>query len=259
MSKLSLLIFFTILSCQTSSVNKINKQTSFFLQLTKGYLSKCLYPQALVEVRNALNTDPESFITNDAAGVVYSSLRKYKKAEQYFLKSIKIAPTYTQAKVNLTQVYIYQKKYDLALTLLKEIEADLTYLNPGLVQFLIGQALVAKKKYTEATKYLTTSRQISPRNCSSFLELGKISFYRKNHNKALQYFTKTEHCLRKNVPKSSCMPKIAEHYYFRGLSSLSLKKYKEAQKQLKLYLFNSKRSDPYYSSSEKLLKRMQKK
>lgn len=231
---------------------------ALLLQVAKGYLSKCHYPQALLEVKKALDVDEESFLVHDSLGVIYYLMKQYDQSTKHFLQAISLTPSYTQAKVNLAQVLIKQKRIDEALVLLKQAEADLTYAHPSQVHLLIGEVFVAKRSYTQASKYLSSSRQMSPKNCSLFLNLGKISFHTKKYQQAVRYFEKTQECFKKRKDKSVCAPAITDHYYLQALGEIQLKQNNKAIRSLNLFLINTSVDHPRYSSAKKLLSRIRK-
>jgi len=108
------LICFFILACQSVSVDN-EKITTNHIDIVRSYLSQCLYPQSLFEIKKALSLDPDSYIINNVAGGVYFSIKKYDQPQAHFMKSIEEKPDYTEEKVNLAQTLIERKKYRKAL------------------------------------------------------------------------------------------------------------------------------------------------
>ena len=139
---------FFLLSCQTTPQKDrpISQKAVYYIQIVRGHLINCMYPQALVEMKKAFSLEPDHYIINDKIGAVYFFMKQYDQAETYFSKALSLQPLYTESRVNLAHTLIKKRKWNQALQLLKKAEEDLTYGNPSEVYFAIGEVYYHQKK-----------------------------------------------------------------------------------------------------------------
>lgn len=245
------LLYVFILACQSTSKD-IEKITINHIKMVRSYLSQCLHPQALLEVKKALSLDSNSYIINNVAGVVYFSMKQYDQAAVHFMRSVKLNMDYTEAQVNLAQTLIEQKKYKKALSFLKRAEKDLTYINPSKVHSRIGEIYYYQKDYSLAEKYLTTSAQVNSKNCSAPYYLGRMYYDQGMYRKAVKQFDKMKLCQKDFVRiHSSCQKPTVDHYYYQAKSEIKLKQFAKAKKNLQLFI--EKSSGSHLNSARKLL------
>ncbi len=247
------LIYLFILSCQSAPVDD-EKITTNHVKMVRSYLSQCLYPQALLEIKKALSLDLESYIINNVAGVVYFSMKQYDKAQAHFIKSTKQKPDYTEAQVNLAQTLIEKKDFKTALSYLKNAEKDLTYVNPSKVHSRIGEIYYYQKKYFLSKKYLMTAAQVDSKNCSAPYYLGKMYYDREKYKLAIAQFNQMKIC-QKDFKKihSDCQKPTIDHYYYQAKSEIKIKDFRKAKKNLQLFIEKSNGNHIYLNKAQKLL------
>ena len=247
------LIYLFVVSCQSAVVDN-EKITTNHIKMIRSYLSQCLHPQALLEVKKALSLDSNSYIINNVAGVVYFSMKQYDKAQEHFIKSVKQKPDYTEAQVNLAQTLVEKKDFKSALSYLKKAEKDLTYINPSKVHSRIGEIYYYQKKYPLSKKHLTTAAQVNSRNCSAPYYLGRMYYDQKKYKTAILQFNKMKTC-QKDFEKihSGCQKPTVDHYYYQAKSEIKIKRLKSAKKNLRLFVEKSDDSHVYWETAQKLL------
>lgn len=226
--------------------------------MAAGHITKCLYPQALFNMKKALSFEPHSYIVNDAIGVVYFGMKQYDQALFYFKKSTQLKPEYTEAQVHLAQTLMQQKKWKEALNHLETALQDLTYINPSKVHASMGEIYFNQKKYNTAKKHLTTSLQIRDENCSNFLYLGRIYAIQQLHKKAIHQFEKVRKCRKIVKKQTSCEKEKMDEYYFQAVSEIKIGRKNNAVKNLKLFIRKNENSNPYYTIAQNLLKNLEK-
>lgn len=247
------LVCFLIVACQSASVDD-EKITTNHIKLVRSYLSRCLYPQALFEIKKALSLDPDSYIINNVAGVVYFSIKQYNQAQAHFMKSIEEKTDYTEAQVNLAQTLIERKKYNKALFYLKKAEKDLTYINPSKVHSRIGEIYYYQKKYFLSKKYLMTAAQVDERNCSAPYYLGRMNYDQGSYKKAVEQFNTMKVCQKDFVKiHSSCQKPTTDHYFYQAKSEIKIKQFRSAKENLKLFVEKSNGNHPLLKEAQILL------
>ena len=251
---------FFLLSCQTTLKKEtpINKKANYQIQIARGHLINCMYPQALAEMKKALSLQPDHYIINDKIGMVYFFMKQYDLAEQHFLKTLRLRENYTEARVNLAHTLIKKKKWKPALKELKKAEEDLTYHNPAEVYFALGEIYFSQKKYSQAQKYLNSSLNINPQSCDIPFYLGRIAFNQKNHKKAVQMFEKTTVCRKKIKINKKCGPSLLDDlYYFQGISEMKIKQTEKGIQHLQKFINKAQRNNVFLKSAKKWLRRSQ--
>ncbi|MBH44496.1 MAG: hypothetical protein CMD88_03475 [Gammaproteobacteria bacterium] len=123
------------------------------------------YDSALLELENAIIQYPDTYVLYTNAGNIYTLRSEYKKAEDYYLKSLTLKKS-KEALNNLAHMYVIQGLYDEALKYTSEaLEIDSLY-----VDALFNQALIYERK-----KELPSAK----------IQLDKIINLQPNHAKAL--------------------------------------------------------------------------
>lgn len=138
-------------------------------------------------------------------GGVYYFLKNYEKAEQNFLLSLSLfenlehGPKFVKIIMNLGALYMDQGEFDKAFV----------YLN---------QADILSVKYN-----------VNPRDRGDvILNLGEIAFYKKEYEKSLEYYSRSEQ-IRKNINDYWGLPK---NYLFAARCLTFLGRYDEALEML---------------------------
>ncbi|MBE7215922.1 deca-heme c-type cytochrome [Shewanella benthica] len=114
-------------------------------------------------------------------GNTYQSLGQFKRAELYYLESIKIEPIFARAYVNLADLYRGQKKEQQALLILNQgMQAQPSDAN---LPFSYALALLRSKQDKQAIKYLQQATELAPEN-SRFWYVYGIALIPASPNKA---------------------------------------------------------------------------
>lgn len=127
------------------------------LRLGTGHLEHGDYPEALKELLSAETYDSNDPLIQNNLGLTYYMREKYDLAESHIRKAIKLEPTFTDAKNNLSRVLIEKNNTKEAKVILKEVIDDLTYsvtwkayINLGLAQFKENDFAAAKESFLKA-------------------------------------------------------------------------------------------------------------
>ena len=120
-----IILLFTLSSCTTSGKSD-RARAGLHMQIGTGYLTKGLYPQALIELLKAEHLDPKNPLILNNLGLAYYVRGKTKMAEDKFRAAIRELPNFSDAKNNLERVFVDTQRASDAVRLLSEVECDLT-------------------------------------------------------------------------------------------------------------------------------------
>lgn len=171
---IALFLVFIILGCRTTPVTDEKKETSdLHLQIANEYIKAENYPLALKELLIAEDISPENPTVQANLGLVYFMRERYELAEKHYKKSIKLKPDFTDAKNNLGRVYLEIGQYRLAEEMLKDVLADLTYVDFPKAYANYGILEFKRKKYSEAIAFFKKSLARDRENCFTQVYLGR--------------------------------------------------------------------------------------
>ena len=252
-----LFALFFLTFCKTTSPQKeedLSETATYQIQITQGYLVKCMYPQALIEVKKALDQHPENYLLYDKVGVVYFLMKEYDLAESFFKKSLALKKNYSEARMNLARTLIEKKKINEALSLVKKTENDLTYTNPEKVYTTLGELYFLKKNKVLTQKYLDSALEMNPRMCLAYYYLGRHYLDQKKNDQAVKNFKLTSKCQIRNEEHKYCGGRNVDFYYYQGIGEIRLGKKKDGAESLKMFLKLAKSDNILVKSAQKLLK-----
>lgn len=133
-------------------------------------------PQAaLMELERALQLDPDMPEANNAKGVLlHVAFGHPEEAIASYRKALEKRPAFSEAKVNLGNVFLDQKRYDEAIALYREALNDMLYPTPFLAQGNLGWALYKKGQKDQAVSNIKSAVTLNPKFCLGYRNLGTI-------------------------------------------------------------------------------------
>lgn len=194
-----LLTIFIFVGCASSSPPEQNDKAALHLQIGNDYLKKENYPLALKELLIAEELSPANPYVQANLGMVYFMRERYELAEKHYRKSISLKPDFTDAKNNLSRAFIEIGQYRQAEVLLKEVLADLTYVDFPKAYANYGVLEFKRKNYSSAITYFKKSLERDRENCftqvyhgRSYLELKETPFAVLQLEKAIPFCSQIE-------------------------------------------------------------------
>lgn len=194
-----LLTIFIFVGCATVAPPEENDKAALHLQIGNDYLKKENYPLALKELLIAEDLSPANPYVQANLGMVYFMRERYELAEKHYRKSISLKPDFTDAKNNLSRAFIEIGQYRQAEVLLKEVLADLTYVDFPKAYANYGVLEFKRKNYTTAISYFKKSLERDRENCytqvyhgRSYLELKDTAFAVVQLEKAIPFCSQIE-------------------------------------------------------------------
>ncbi len=118
------------------------------------------YDEALQEFNDALSINPKDPRVHNDLGVIYKEHNDFPKAEYHYKYAIEIESDFILAIVNLTELYLQQKKYEPAIELLEK-SLNINPNNPELL-YNLGFVYHNSEKKEKAVQYYTKVLSLIP-------------------------------------------------------------------------------------------------
>jgi Tfp pilus assembly protein PilF len=136
------------------------KQASSHYNLGIDYLHQDRVALALREFQLAEGFDPESPRIHHAMGNAYLMRRKPVEAEQHYLRTLEIDPTYHEARLNLAILYNQLNRYEESVSHTSILADDATFPDPwralankGLAEYRLGKLEEARRSLELGFEY----------------------------------------------------------------------------------------------------------
>lgn len=167
-------VLLALAGCKHVPTDKEQREAQAFYDLAANLAQK--EPQgALVELERALALDPELPEANHLKGVLlHVAFNRPEEAIASYRKALEVRPNFSEAKVNLANVYLDQKRFDDAIALYKEALNDMLYPTPFLAQGNLGWALYKKGEVDQGIASIKSAVTLNPKFCLGHRNLGQI-------------------------------------------------------------------------------------
>ncbi len=157
-------------------------------------------PAAMKEFDTALQLDPNLPEAWHAKGVLlHVVFKRYEEAAAAYQKALELRPTFSDAKANLGNLYLDEKRYDEAIKLYEEALSDMTYRTPFIAHGNLGWARYMKGETAAAIEETKTALTINPGYCIGYRTLGTIYSEKGETEEACKQFGK----YRENCPEAA--------------------------------------------------------
>ena len=123
-------------------------------------IEKKQYDQAILLLRQIVETDANDFQAWERLGTVYFIQKNFAEAEKSYLEAVKRHPGYAVALISLGRLRIVQKNFEGAV----EVLTQAIQVEPGSAQanFFLGEAYLQLKKGSKAVPYLYEALKLDP-------------------------------------------------------------------------------------------------
>ena len=130
---------------------------------------------ALKEFEESLKLDPDFADAHNAIAVLlHLSFDKKDEAEKHYKQAIEIRPTFSEAKVNLGNLYLDQGRLDEAIALYEQALNDMLYATPYIAETNLGWAYFKKGNSAQALEHLRAAVTQAPAFCLGYKDLGLV-------------------------------------------------------------------------------------
>ncbi|THB75586.1 MAG: PEP-CTERM system TPR-repeat protein PrsT [Gammaproteobacteria bacterium] len=148
------------------NVNAASKEE--YLQSAKKYFGENKYREAIIELKNAIKTDPEYIDARIFLGDVNLATGQPLAAEKEYLRAKKAGAKAAQWMLPLGDVYIGMGRYDEVLSGLK-LGTDATPAELSKLSVLRGMALAGKEQPDQAREEFVRAIQLDENNPKAYL------------------------------------------------------------------------------------------
>jgi tetratricopeptide (TPR) repeat protein len=162
---------------------------------------------ALREFEESLKLDDDFAEAHNAIAVLlHLSFDKKDEAEKHYRRALEIRPSFSEAKVNLGNLYLDQGRLDEAIDLYQQALNDMLYATPYIAETNLGWAYFKKGNTPQAIAHLRAAVTTNPEFCLGYKDLGLVHDARGDLAAACTEFGRFV---------DAC-PKVAEAYQLRG-------------------------------------------
>lgn len=181
------LLALVLAGCATVSAKDRQKAASHF-EIASTALAGGDPRTALAEVEQAAKLDPKDPEIHHLHGLLlHVYFGELDAAASAYLRAIALKPGYSEAKVNLSAVYLATSRCELAVPMLEEARRDLLYREPYLAENNLGWCKFQLGDMEGAVRHLRAAVAINPGFCLGFRNLGEIMEREGRQDEALRY------------------------------------------------------------------------
>ncbi|HYX91163.1 MAG TPA: social motility TPR repeat lipoprotein Tgl [Myxococcaceae bacterium] len=131
--------------------------------------------EAYAEYEEALKLDPANARAHDAiALLLHLAFQKPRAAIPHFEEALRLDPQFSEARVNLGNVYLDLKQYDQAIAQYERALNDMRYPTPYIAQCNLGWAEYKRGNTEKAINQIKASVTVNPKFCLGYRNLGTI-------------------------------------------------------------------------------------
>ena len=158
-------------------------------QIVRIHLIKKKPLEALKRALMQSNSEPDSFEFLFILGNIYKGFNQFEKAKSAFEKSLEINPSFVNASVALTNLYISNDQYDKALNVIRRAKQNFPSENDEQsLEMLQGIAFEGKGVLSEAKKAYLKVISLNPSHASALNNLAYLYIeYLDDFDAALQF------------------------------------------------------------------------
>ncbi len=151
---------------------------------------------AMQETEEALRLNPASADAwHIKALLLHHSFQRFEEAQVAYNKALELKNPYSEARTNLGNLYMDQKRYDDAIASYQLALDDVLYPTPFIPQGNMGWAYFKKGDARQALELLKASTNANPRYCLGYLQLGQVYEAQNNVEESCKYYGRfREHC-----------------------------------------------------------------
>jgi Tfp pilus assembly protein PilF len=130
---------------------------------------------ALKEFEESLKLDPDFADAHNAIAVLlHISFDRKDDAEKHYKQALEIRPSFSEARVNLGNLYLDQGRLDEAIALYEQALNDMLYATPYIAEANLGWAYFKKGNSPQALEHLRASVTHNPEFCLGYKDLGLV-------------------------------------------------------------------------------------
>jgi len=197
------------------------------------YLNKQDFVGAEKRLKEAVDWSPDSSVTYNHLGLVYSQLDRDEEAIQSYRKSITLKPNDPEPRIQLARILMEKERLEDVIPILEEALAK----NPesSQVHYYLGVAYFNKEMKEEARSHFQKAIELDPEYKDAYLDLGVTLIQQGQYPEALTSLKRVTELDEKDK----------EAWYLIGTAHLMMKEYDRAIEALT----HSIEIDPSYADA----------
>lgn len=189
--------------------------------MTLGHFLEASKPQeAITAFQRAATLDTKDPQPHLAAGSLLQKQHRPSEAEQEYKQALAVAPDSTDSLIGLTNLYMEERQFPAAGSLLRKIVAQRP--DDAGAHFQLGRMLEIAGKNEEAAAELEAGLKLDPADGKAQHDLADLYAEMGKYDKAQKYYTSL----------ISASPRDAELHHGYGRVLLKQKRFAEAQQEL---------------------------
>lgn len=151
---------------------------------------------AIKEAEEALRIDPENAEAwHVKAILLHNSYKRLEEAQAAYVKALTLKTPFSEARTNLGNLYMDQKRYEDAIASYQKALDDVLYRDMFIAQGNMGWAYFRKGDGRQAIELLKSATTLNPKYCLGYLQLGQVYEAQNNAGESCKYFGRfREHC-----------------------------------------------------------------
>jgi Tfp pilus assembly protein PilF len=143
------------------------------------------------EFRSASQLDPDMPEAHNALGLLlHVAFHKPEEAIAQYRQALELRPSFSEAQVNLANVYLSEERYDEAIARYEIALNDMLYATPFIAQSNMGWALFKKGDISKALQNIKAAVLTNPKFCQGYRNLALIYESEKNDRLACDQWQK---------------------------------------------------------------------
>lgn len=190
---------------------------------------------ALREYDMALEADPSMAEAWHGRGILlHVVFGRPDEAVAHYKKALELKPDFSEAKANLGNVYLDQKRFDDAIAMYEAALNDMLYATPFIAQGNLGWAKYMKGDTQSAISFIKAAVTTNPKFCLGYKNLGIIYDETGDSAEACKQFTRyREKCAEvadAYTREGTCLAKIGQKELAKKAFAGCIEKASDAEK-----------------------------
>ena len=188
---------------------------------------------AFREFQRAADLDPALPEAQQAMGLLlHLVFHKPDEARARYLKALEIRPDFSEAKVNLANLYLSEDRYDDAVKLYEEALNDMLYPTPYIAMGNLGWALYQRGEAERGLDSIRAAITTNPKFCQGYRTLALIYEEQKDWSRACPEWKRyREACPQRAEPfvrAATCLARTGDAAGARAVLSQCVNEVQEA-------------------------------
>lgn len=154
------------------SLEERKKSADIHYRMGVVHLNQGQLTESLKELTEAVETYPKEPSYFNALGLTYFARKMNTEAVEAFSRAIELDPKYSEARVNLSAVYLVEGDWDGVIHQSTEALKNVFYSTPEFAWYNMGRARYSKGDFTGAADSFAEAVEVAPAYTAAWYHLG---------------------------------------------------------------------------------------